>query len=164
MMTHIVRFESSPRRDASLKLSGSYPFQLSQEKLWDLMMDSSLLAACIPGVREFTPQAGDAYSFELGIRVGPVGAVYKGSIEVTDKVWPRSYRLTVSGSGARTTVRGMGDIALEPAGEASSTLRFDGDVQVAGALTRVGQRLLTTVARAQINQFFECLQAKAASA
>ncbi len=145
-----------------MELSGSYLFAAPREQLWDALMDPQTVASCIPGVREFTPLGGDTYSFEVGVRVGPINAVYKGTIEAAALTRPESYRLIVSGSGAQTTVRGAGDITLTEESDGSTTLSFSGDLQVAGMLARVGQRLLTTAARAHINRFFECLQAKAA--
>ena len=145
-----------------MELNGSYVFKLPREELWDALMDPAVVGGCIPGVRAFEALAGDAFSYEIDVRVGPVSASYKGTIEMTEQARPESYRLTASGSGGRTTVRGAGVVTLAPAGDGSTTLTFEGDVQVAGMLARVGQRLLTTVAKAQINQFFGCLQAKTA--
>ena len=145
-----------------VELSGSYVFGLPQEKLWDALMDPEVVGGCVPGVRAFEALGGGAFSYEISVRVGPVSASYTGKIEAVEQVRPESYRLVVSGAGGRTTVRGTGAVTLAPAGEGATTLTFKGDVQVAGMLARVGQRMLTTVARSQINQFFECLRVRAA--
>ena len=144
-----------------MRLSGSYEFGMPRERVWDALMDPALLASCIEGVRDFAPTGPDSYAFEVAIRVGPVSASYKGAVEVAGASPPESYRLIVSGDGARSSVRGAGDVTLAATGPASTTLTFEGDVQVTGMLARVGQRLLSTVASAQADRFFSCLQAKA---
>ena len=144
-----------------MKLSGAYRFDVPRERLWQTLMDTSAVGSCIPGVSAFTPLGGDRYEIELSVRVGIVSGSYKGTLAITDVVEPESYRMTVEGSGARTEIRGSGSLALADDGEGTE-LSFEGDVQVTGVLARVGQRLMGTVAKTQIDRFFECLRAKAA--
>ena len=144
-----------------MKLSGSYRFDVPRERLWQTLMDTAAVGACIPGVSAFTPLGDDCYEIELSVRVGIVSGSYKGTLAITDAVEPESYRMTVEGSGARTEIRGSGSLALANDGEGTD-LSFEGDVQVTGVLARVGQRLMGTVAKKQIDRFFECLRAKAA--
>ena len=144
-----------------MKLSGAYRFDVPRERLWQTLMDTSAVGSCIPGVSAFTPLGGDRYEIELSVRVGIVSGSYKGTLAITDAVEPESYRMTVEGSGARTEIRGSGSLALADDGEGTE-LSFEGDVQVTGVLARVGQRLMGTVAKTQIDRFFDCLRAKAA--
>ena len=144
-----------------MKLSGAYRFDVPRERLWQTLMDTAAVGACIPGVSAFTPLGDDRYEIELSVRVGIVSGSYRGRLAITDVVEPESYRMTVEGSGARTEIRGSGSLALSDDGEGTE-LSFEGDVQVTGVLARVGQRLMGTVAKTQIDRFFECLRAKAA--
>ena len=145
-----------------MKLSGSYRFEAPRARVWETLMDPAVVGACLPGVRSFTPVGPDAYAIEVGVRVGIVSGTYRGTLEVVDKAPPSSYRMTVTGAGARTTIAGAGTVELAEEGEATA-LRFAGDVQVTGVLARVGQRLMDGAARSQIDRFFACMQAKAAA-
>lgn len=144
-----------------MKLSGAYRFDVPRARLWQTLMDTAAVGACIPGVSAFTPLGGDRYEIELSVRVGIVSGSYKGTLAIADVVEPESYRMTVEGSGARTEIRGSGSLALADDGDATE-LSFEGDVQVTGVLARVGQRLMGTVAKTQIDRFFDCLREKAA--
>ena len=144
-----------------MKLSGAYRFDVPRERLWQTLMNTSVVGSCIPGVSAFTPLGGDRYEIELSVRVGIVSGSYRGTLAITDVVEPESYRMTVEGSGARTEIRGGGSLALADDGDATE-LNFEGDVQVTGVLARVGQRLMGTVAKTQIDRFFDCLRTKAA--
>ncbi len=144
-----------------MKLSGTYRFDLPRERLWATLMDTAAVGACIPGVSAFNPLGNDRYEIELSVRVGVVSGSYKGTLAITDVVEPESYRMTVQGSGGRTEIRGAGSLALADDGGATE-LSFEGDVQVTGVLARVGQRLMGSVAKSQIDRFFDCLRTKAA--
>ena len=143
-----------------MKLSGAYRFDVPRQRLWQTLMDTAVVGSCIPGVSAFTPLGDDRYEIELSVRVGIVSGSYRGTLAITDAVEPESYRMTVEGSGARTEIRGAGSLALADDGEGTE-LSFEGDVQVTGVLARVGQRLMGTVAKTQMDRFFDCLRAKA---
>ena len=146
-----------------MKLSGAYRFDMPRERLWQTLMDTSAVGACIPGVSAFTPLGDDRYEIELSVRVGIVSGSYRGTLAVTDAVEPESYRMTVEGSGARTEIRGGGALALAEEG-GGTVVSVEGDVQVTGMLARVGQRLMGSVAKSQIDRFFECLRERAGGA
>ncbi len=144
-----------------MKLNGSYQFPIERDKLWAALMDPEVIGACIPGVQSFSAVAPDTYAFEVGFKVGIVSGAYKGTLEVRDVDAPNAYRMLVQGAGVRTDMKGEGNVALTPDGDASTTLTFDGDVNVTGILARVGQRMMGTVAKQQIDRLFQCLSAKA---
>ena len=146
-----------------MKLSGAYRFDLPRERLWATLMDTSVVGACIPGVSAFTPLGGDRYEIELSVRVGIVSGSYRGTLAIADVVEPKSYRMTVEGSGARTEIRGGGALALAEEG-GGTVVSVEGDVQVTGMLARVGQRLMGSVAKSQIDRFFDCLRERAGGA
>ena len=145
-----------------MKLQGSYRFDISRERLWDTLMDPAAVRGCVPGVRSFTVLAPDRYEIEVAVRVGVVSGSYKATLEVVEQTAPVSYRMVVQGSGARTNVKGEGGVALTAEDDGTTTLTFDGDVQVTGVLARAGQRLMSSVAKTQIDRFFQCLNSKAA--
>ena len=93
------------------------------------------------------------------MRVGIVSATYKGTMEIKDKAAPASYRIVVRGAGVRTNLSGGGQIDLA-AEDGATNLNFHGDVQVTGVLARAGQRLMSNVAKQQIDRFFKCLSSK----
>ena len=142
-----------------MKLEGSYRFDVSRKDLWSRLMDPEAVAACMPGCRKLTPLAVDRFEVVLQVGIGAISGSYTGTVSITDKEEPASYRMTVEGKGARTTISGTGTVTLAEAGDGSD-LRFEGEANVTGMLARVGQRLIGTVARAQIKQFFECMRSK----
>ncbi len=145
-----------------MKLQGSYRFDVPRERLWDTLMDPAAVRECVPGVRSFATVAPDRHEIEVAVRVGVVSGSYKATLEVVEQTAPVSYRMVVQGSGARTNVKGEGGVALTAEDDGTTTLTFEGDVQVTGVLARAGQRLMSSVAKTQIDRFFQCLNSKAA--
>lgn len=144
-----------------MKLSGSYTFPIGRDRLWAALMDPEIIGACLPGVQSFSAVGPDTYAFEVGFRVGIVSGAYKGTLELRDVDAPNAYRMVVQGSGVRTDMTGDGTVSLADADNGATTLSFEGDVNVTGILARVGQRMMGTVARQQIDRLFQCLSAKA---
>ncbi len=125
-------------------------------------MDPSALSACVPGSHEFKQVGPDTYDVVLQMKVGVISGTYSATIVISEKDEPASYRMGVEGKGARTTLAGSGTVTLMETAHGTD-LRFEGESRVTGMLARVGQRLMGTVARAQIDQFFECIGSRAAA-
>ena len=55
-----------------MKISGSYEFSASPERVWQALTDPKVLAGCIPGCEGLEPQGNDEYQAQLTVGVGPV--------------------------------------------------------------------------------------------
>ena len=142
-----------------MKLSGAYRFNVPRNKLWEALFDPAVVSECVPGLRNFTRQTPARYAVELSLRVGIVSGTYKGTVEIVEQTAPASCRVVIQGAGVRTNLKGEGTVALTEE-DGATTLDFEGDVQVTGTLARVGQRFMSSVARTQFDQFFQCLRSK----
>lgn len=140
-----------------MHVSASYTFDGPATRVWNALMDPAVVCACLPGCRELRPLGGDKYEAELSVAVSAITGTFKGTIAIEDQVPPRSYRLAVEGSGGVGFVRGHSTITLAEDG-AKTVVDVAGDVQVGGAVARVGQRLLSGVSKMMMDRFFECLR------
>ena len=145
----------------SMKMSGTYKFDAPRERVWDALLDPAVVSECIPGVQKFTTVSPDNYEIEVGVRVGMFSGSFSGTMAISEKDAPASYKMVVQGAGPMTNVTGEALISLTSEGEAT-TLSFDGDVRVTGALARAGQRFMSSAAKSQFDRFFGCLRAKVA--
>jgi uncharacterized protein len=142
-----------------MEIKATYPFDAPASHVWNALMDPAIVCSCIPGCRELRPAGENRYETELSVAVSVVTGTFKGSIALEDQVPNRSYKLVVEGSGATGFVRGHSMITLNE--EAGKTLvDVVGDVQIGGAIARVGQRLLSGVSKMMMDRFFECLRTK----
>ena len=139
-----------------MNLSSTYTFNAPVERVWDLLMDTNVIAACLPGCRGLRPAGADRYEVELSVAVAAVAGNFKGTVSLADKAPPRSYTLHVDGTGRHGFVKGHAAMALDSDGD-RTRLQVDAHAEVGGMIARVGQRLLEGVARTTMDRFYACL-------
>jgi carbon monoxide dehydrogenase subunit G len=122
-------------------------------------MDTEAIAGCIPGCEKLEPLGDDRYRATLTVALAAVTGTYQGTVAMVDKQPPASYRLLVEGQGRPGFVKGESTIALVDRG-ATTDVEVSGNVQIGGAIARVGQRLVGSVGQMMMDRFFACLQGK----
>src|SRR6476620_1908744 len=142
-----------------MDITGSYTFNASPERVWNLLMDPAVLSSCIPGCDRFDPAGDDRYTVTITVGLAAITGTYSGIVRLVDQVPHSSYRLIVEGQGRPGFVKGSSAVALTAAGDATE-VTVNADVQAGGAIARVGQRLIGGVAKMMMDRFFGCLQAK----
>jgi uncharacterized protein len=92
----------------------------------------------------------------MAVVVAAVTGNFDATIELADKTPPSGYTLRVDGQSRAGFVKGSTRIALVEV-EGNTRVDVNADVQVGGAVARVGQRLLEGVGKAMMDRFFACL-------
>lgn len=139
-----------------MRLEGSYTFDAPRELVWETFLDPVVLARIMPGCESLERTGENEYVGALSIKVGPVQGNFKGQVQLLDLVEPERYNMKVNGSGPAGFVNGVGEVRLEET-EAGTVMHYSGDVQVSGRIAQVGQRLMTSSARAITDQSLEAL-------
>ena len=142
-----------------MDITGSYVFNATPERVWNLLMDPAVIASCIPGCDKFEPDGEDRYRATLTVGVAAITGTYTGTVAMSDKVPQQSYRLTVEGQGKPGFVKGNVGVSLKADGE-RTVVDVGGTVQTGGAIARLGQRLIGGVSKMMQDRFFACLQGK----
>jgi carbon monoxide dehydrogenase subunit G len=142
-----------------MDITGSYTFSASPDRVWSLLMDPAVISSCIPGCNKFEPDGPDRYKATLTLGLAAITGTYEGTVVITEKLPPTSYRLTVEGEGRPGFVKGNVAITLRAEG-ATTVVDVNGTVETGGAIARLGQRLIGNVSRMMQDRFFACLQTK----
>jgi uncharacterized protein len=142
-----------------MDISASYVFNAQPDRVWALLMDADVLASCVPGCKGFEPSGEDRYNVTIAVGLAAITGTYAGTVTVSDKIEPTSYKLLVEGQGRPGFVNGMSAITLRPDG-ATTVVDVAATVQTGGAIARLGQRLMGGIAKMMLDQVFACLQAK----
>src|SRR5262245_43041576 len=142
-----------------MEISGSYSFNAPPARVWALLMDPAVLKSCIPGCDRFEPQGDDRYKVTLTVGLAAITGTYNGTVILTDRIEPTSYSLIVEGQGRPGFVKGRSAVALRADGPATA-VDVTATVLTGGAIARVGQRLIGSVAKMMLDRFFACLQSK----
>jgi hypothetical protein len=142
-----------------MHLSSTYTFPAPPARVWDVLMDTTAIAGCVPGCQELTAVGEDRYRAKLAVVIAAVTGNFDATIELADKAPPHGYTLRVDGQSRAGFVKGSTRIELVEAGP-DTRVNVSADVQVGGAVARVGQRLLEGVGKMMMDRFFACLQGK----
>jgi carbon monoxide dehydrogenase subunit G len=139
-----------------MDLIGGYTFNAPVERVWALLMDTTIVGSCLPGCRGLHPIGDDRYEVELAVSVAAISGHFKGTVAIEDKQPPHSYRLIVEGSGRPGFVKGSSLVLLTPDGD-RTVVNIAAKADVGGIIARVGQRLLEGVAKMTMDRFYGCL-------
>ena len=99
-----------------MDVSGSYTFAAPPDRIWDLLMDPSVISSCIPGCNGFEPEGEDRYRVKLTIALAAITGTYDGTVVIADKIPGTSYRLMIEGRGRPGFVKGSAALALRAQG------------------------------------------------
>jgi uncharacterized protein len=143
------------------EIARSYTFDAPPDRVWQLLMDTKALAACIPGCERLDPDPDtpNRYVVKLSINLAAVMGSYDGSVQLVDIQPGRSYGMIVEGRGRPGFVAGKAAIGLAPEGT-GTRLDVTGELQAGGAIARVGQRLIGSAANLMMDRFFACVKAQ----
>ena len=139
-----------------MELSGDYRFEQPPAVVWDALMDPAVLAGCIPGCRSIETEGPGRYRAAVSVRVGPISGQYTAAVALSELNPPHSYTMAIEGSGNLGFANGVSHITLTPDGD-GTLVHVDADSQVGGAVARVGQRMMGSVAKGMLDRFFNCL-------
>jgi len=138
-----------------LKISGSYTVPAPQERAYQLLQDPEVLTKCMPGTDELRKIGEDEYDMKMKVAIASIGGSFGGKVRLAEQQPPASFKMMVEGNGKIGFLKGEGLLNLVPNGDASTEVKYDGEVQVGGTIASVGQRLIDATAKLIIKKFFE---------
>ena len=128
------------------------------DEVWRRLLDPKELAAIVPGCRRLTQDGPDRYSAQVTIGVAGIRGTYDATIEMRDKKEGSSVRLIGKASGNLGFGSGSGYVTLSQVEGDRTRLSYQYDAEVGGKIAAVGQRMLGSVTRLLVAQFFRSLE------
>lgn len=142
-----------------MKLTGTQTFNAPRERVWAALLDIEALKRLIPGVESLEEVEPNTYRGVARIGVANIKGEYTGTVRLSDLNPPESYSIAGEGRGKPGHVKGHGWIRLTEDAPTTTTLHFEGDLQVGGPVAAVGQRLIEGAAKMLVNQGLKALAA-----
>lgn len=138
-----------------MDMQGSRKLAVNRQQAWEALNDPEVLKVCVPGCESIEATGDQAYALVSTVKVGPVAAKFKSTINLTDIQAPESYTLNFNGNGGAAGFgKGSAKVALTPEGEGCE-LAYTVNATVGGKIAQVGQRLIDGVAKAMAESFFK---------
>ena len=140
----------------AMKMTGEVALPADRQTVWEKLNDPETLKLCIPGCQSLE-KSGSGFAAVAKIKVGPVSATFKGSVELTDLDPPNSYRISGQGEGGVAGfAKGGARVRLSDAEGGGTLLSYDVEANIGGKLAQLGGRLVDGVAKKMADQFFAC--------
>lgn len=139
----------------AMTMQGEVTLPADKQTVWAKLNDPATLKACIPGCQSLEKTSDNVLEAVVKVKVGPVGATFKGKVELTDLDPPNGYRINGEGSGGIAGfAKGGAKVALTDAEGGGTKLAYDVEANVGGKIAQLGSRLIDGVAKKMADQFF----------
>ena len=139
-------------------MKGEVTLPAERQIVWMKLNDPDVLKACIPGCQSLEKTSDTSFAAIAKVKVGPVSATFKGSVELTDIDPANGYRISGAGEGgAAGFAKGGARVALADVAGGGCVLTYDVEASVGGKLAQLGGRLIDGVAKKLADQFFKSL-------
>jgi len=138
-----------------MEMTGSSRLKADRDTVWAALNNPDVLKACIPGCESFESTGENSFEAEVGAKIGPVKAKFKGNVELVDIVPSVSYRLVGEGTGgAAGFAKGGASVALADI-EGGTEPSYEVSANMGGKIAQLGARLMTSTAKKYADRFFE---------
>src|SRR5690349_6020658 len=112
-----------------MQLSGSQVLNATRSTVWEMLMDSVVLARVVPGISQLEKLSDNSFKSILQIKIGPVSGSFTGNLQLEDIAAEKSFTLKAqqnSKIGNANAAVKINLVAVEPA---QTEVNFDGDVK-----------------------------------
>src|SRR3974390_240574 len=137
-----------------MNMSGEQRIDAPRQRVWEALNDPNILRASIPGCLSLEKEADDRFAATVEVKVGPIGARFKGAVALTNPDPPSGCTLILQGNGGITgSVKGNAKVRLrEDAG--TTLIAYDVDAEVSGRMAQLGGPIIDATAKQWAGKFF----------
>jgi uncharacterized protein len=137
-----------------MNMTGKQRIAAPRQTVWQALNDPEVLRASIPGCQSLEQAAADRFTATVEVKVGPIGARFKGAVTLADLNPPNGYTLILEGNGGIAgSVKGSAKVQLSD--DAGGTLiTYDVDAQVGGRMAQLGGPIIDATSKQLAGKFF----------
>jgi len=137
-----------------MNLTGEQRITAPLQRVWEALNDPEILRASIPGCLSLDKEADDRFAATVEVKVGPIGARFKGAVSLVDLNPPKGYTLLLQGNGGISgSVKGSAKVRLNEDG-ANTRIVYEVDAQVGGRMAQLGGPIIDATAKQLAGMFF----------
>lgn len=143
-----------------MDMTGEYTIAAPKERVWAGLNDPEVLKRCIPGCKELEQTSPTAFTATVALKIGPVSATFKGSVDLLDLDPPSSYRIVGQGNGGIAGFAKGGAAVQLAEVKGGTLLTYTANAQIGGKLASLGARLIQSTSKKLADQFFSTFAAE----
>lgn len=138
-----------------MQMTGEQPIAAPRRKVWEALNDPAVLAQCIPGCQSLEADGDNRFAVAAEVKIGPIGARFRGSVQLSDLDAPNGYTITGSGSGGIAgNAKGGAKVRLTDDGAGGTVVAYAVDAEVGGRMAQLGGPIIDATARQLAGRFF----------
>jgi carbon monoxide dehydrogenase subunit G len=138
-----------------MDFTGRYVIAAAPNKVWDALNNPAVLKDCITGCEQLDKTSPTDFVATVKLKIGPLSAVFKGKVALSDLDPPTRCRLTGEGQGGVAGfAKGSAEVVLTPERD-GTVLTYTANASVGGKLAQIGQRLIDGAAKQIADDFFK---------
>lgn len=137
-----------------MNMTGEQRIAAPRERVWEALNDPEILRSSIPGCQSLEKEADDRFSATVEVKVGPIGARFKGAVSLTDLTPPNGYTLILQGNGGVAgSVKGSAKVRLSD-DTGGTLISYEVEAQVGGRMAQLGGPIIDATAKQIAGKFF----------
>lgn len=138
----------------AMTMTGEVLLPADKATVWAKLNDPEVLKACIPGCQTLEKSDDTHFAAVAKVKLGPVGATFKGKVELQDMDPPNGYKIVGEGEGGVAGFAKGGAVVKLTDDPAGTKLTYDVEANIGGKLAQLGSRLINGVAKKMADEFF----------
>lgn len=140
--------------DYLMEMKGEQRIAAPRTRVWEALNDPNVLRQCIPGCQTLDKVGDDRLEAVVEIKIGPIGARFKGAVTISDAKPPESYKISGEGQGGTVgNAKGGAKVHLTEV-EGGTLLSYEVEAQVGGRLAQLGGPIIDATAKQLAGKFF----------
>lgn len=138
-----------------MRMTGEQPVAAGRREVWDALNDPAVLARCIPGCQSLERDGDNRFVAAAEVKIGPIGARFKGNVQLSDLDAPNSYTIAGLGNGGIAgSAKGRAKVRLSDAPGGGTLVTYDVDAEVGGRMAQLGGPIIDATAKNLAGKFF----------
>jgi carbon monoxide dehydrogenase subunit G len=138
-----------------MQMTGEQRIAAPRQKVWEALNDPAVLAQCIPGCQSLERDGDDRFLAVAEVKIGPIGARFKGNVQLSDIDGPNGYTITGTGNGGIAgSAKGGAKVRLADVDGGGTLVSYDVDAEVGGRMAQLGGPIIDATAKNLAGKFF----------
>jgi len=139
-----------------MKINGSHKFKSSSQRVFNAILDPSVLQTCIPGCDSIEYLDANHIKANMTLPLPGLKGVFSAIIQIAERQEPNKLTLQLQRSGKVGSINATSQINItdEPGG---ALLTYDAIAEMEGAIAMANNPVGQGITRNSLNSFFEKL-------
>ena len=139
-----------------MKVEGNTSFNAPRQVVWDVLNDPEQMAQTMPNVKSFSVQDDRHWSADVAVPLGLGSLKMSIQFDKTEERPPEYAMLKAKGKGVGALLSMETKFELSD-GATGTDMKWHADVQIAGPVGAMGQRVIQPIVNQQVKQVLAAL-------